>query len=240
MFYSIMQKGFIILMKPLNSSVNRMDNFIYFFVFFRLNQTQSGQLINKPSGCGEQNMLGLTPNIYALKYLHAQSNKYSNVKLMIANARHNIQLGYQNELNYMHDDGSFSAFGKSDSNGSSWLTAFVIKSFSQAKQYVETIDENVIKKSIDWLISNQNEDGSFNEPGSVIHKDMQGGVNSRLTVTSYILISLLESNIFDLLNQRIWNSIAMSTRYLEKNMNSVENNTYALSLVTYALNLGSV
>lgn len=29
------------------------------------------RLINKPSGCGEQNMLGLTPNIYALRYLTA-------------------------------------------------------------------------------------------------------------------------------------------------------------------------
>ena len=80
-------------------------------------------------------MLGLTPNIFALKYLYAQSSKYQNVKMLISNARSNIQFGYQNELNYMHEDGSFSAFGKSDKNGSAWLTAFVIKSFSQAKQF---------------------------------------------------------------------------------------------------------
>ena len=62
-------------------------------------------------------MLGLTPNIYALRYLYAQSNKYQNVKTLINNARNNIQFGFQNELNYLHDDGSFSAFGKSDRNG---------------------------------------------------------------------------------------------------------------------------
>jgi CD109 antigen len=28
-------------------------------------------LLNKPCGCGEQNMLGLTPNIYALRYLNS-------------------------------------------------------------------------------------------------------------------------------------------------------------------------
>ena len=184
-------------------------------------------------------MLGLTPNIYALKYLYAQTGKYQNVKLLITNARSNIQFGYQNELNYMHDDGSFSAFGKSDKNGSSWLTAFVIKSFSQAKQYVETIDESVIKKSINWLISNINEDGSFSEPGTIIHRDMQGGVNSKLTSTSYILASLLESNIFDFLNQKILNSIAKSTKFLEKHFESIQNDTYSLSLITYALNLGN-
>ena len=62
-------------------------------------------------------MLGLTPNIYALRYLYAQKNKYQNVKILINNARSNIQFGFQNELNYLHDDGSFSAFGKSDING---------------------------------------------------------------------------------------------------------------------------
>jgi len=74
-------------------------------------------LINKPSGCGEQTMLGLTPNIYALRYLYVQPNKYQNIKLLIRNAQQNIQFGFQNELNYMHEDGSFSAFGKSDKNG---------------------------------------------------------------------------------------------------------------------------
>jgi CD109 antigen len=89
------------------------------------------------------------------------------------------------------------------------------------------------------LISNINEDGSFSEPGTIIHKDMQGGVHSKLTITSYILISLLESNIFDFLNQKILNSIAKSTKYLEKNFDSVQNDTYSICLMTYALNLGN-
>ena len=119
------------------------------------------------------------------------------------------------------------------------MTAFIIKSLSQAKEYVETIDETIIKKSINWLMSNINEDGSFNEPGTIIHKDMQGGVNSKLTVTSYILVSLLESNIFKFLNQKILNSIAKSTRYLEKHFDSIQNDTYSISLMTYALNLAN-
>lgn len=45
--------------------------------------------------------------------------------------------GYQRELRYRHDDGSFSAFGNSDASGSTWLTAFVLKSFAQARQYIQ-------------------------------------------------------------------------------------------------------
>jgi CD109 antigen len=205
------------------------------------------RLINKPYGCGEQNMMGLTPNIFALKYLSSiDSSSYSNVNMLKSNAISNIEFGYQNELNYMHTDGSFSAFGNSDINGSSWLTAFVVKSFSLADQYVKLIDNKIIKKSIDWLIlKNQNEDGSFNEPGNIIHKDMQGGVNNKLRITSYILISLLESKTLDLVDKKYLNSITKSIKYLEKQLNGaslnaslpIQEDIYSLCLITYALNL---
>ena len=42
-------------------------------------------------------------------------------------------MGYQRELNYKHDDGSFSAFGPRDGAGSTWLTAFVLKVFAQVR-----------------------------------------------------------------------------------------------------------
>jgi len=48
--------------------------------------------------------------------------------------------GYQRELTYRHNDGSFSAFGESDKEGSLWLTAFVLKCFSQQKgSFISTI-----------------------------------------------------------------------------------------------------
>ena len=33
----------------------------------------------------------------------------------------NLEVGYQRQLNFKHDDGSFSAFGKKDKSGSTWL-----------------------------------------------------------------------------------------------------------------------
>lgn len=32
-----------------------------------------------------------------------------------------LHAGYQRELNYKHDDGSYSAFGKSDDSGNTWF-----------------------------------------------------------------------------------------------------------------------
>jgi len=71
-----------------------------------------------------------------------------------------IYKGYQRELTYRHTDGSYSAFGKSDKEGSIWLTAFVVKSFAQAKPYM-FIDEKDLKMSIDWMISKQLDTGCF-------------------------------------------------------------------------------
>jgi CD109 antigen len=198
-------------------------------------------LLMKPYGCGEQTMLGLTPNIFALKYLLSNSpnnlNAKTKVNSLINKATENIIYGYQNELKYMHPDGSFSAFGSSDPSGSSWLTAFVVKSFAWAKKYINNsiIEDRIIRKSIDWLISQQNTDGSFQEPGKVIHKDMQGGVNSKLTISAYITISLIEAQYED--SEVIQTIIDKGISYLESRLKQSELDIYSLTLITYALNL---
>jgi CD109 antigen len=137
----------------------------------------------------------------------------------------------------MHPDGSFSAFGSSDPSGSSWLTAFVVKSFAWAKKYINNsiIEDRIIRKSIDWLISQQNTDGSFQEPGKVIHKDMQGGVNSKLTISAYITISLIEAQYED--SEVIQTIIDKGISYLESRLKQSELDIYSLTLITYALNL---
>ena len=52
------------------------------------------------------------------------------------------------------------------------LSAFVAKTFHQAKPYV-FIDDEVTARAIDWMVARQSPDGSFPEPGRVIHKNMQ-------------------------------------------------------------------
>lgn len=67
---------------------------------------------------------------------------------------HYLEVGYQGELTYLHPDGSFSAFGTSDGNGSTWLTAFIVRIFIQASDFI-TIDSAVIIKALEWLKSLQ-------------------------------------------------------------------------------------
>lgn len=57
------------------------------------------------------------------------------------------------------------------------LTAFVVKSFSEAKPFT-FIDDNVINRAVNWLVNNQDPSGAFRETGNVIHKEMQVGDSS--------------------------------------------------------------
>lgn len=87
--------------------------------------------------------------------------------------RISTRTGYQRELKYRHDDYSYSAFGKSDDSGSLWLTAFVVRSFSAARRYIE-IDPSDLDKSAHWLLSKQLENGCFPIVGTVLHKELKG------------------------------------------------------------------
>ena len=68
--------------------------------------------------------------------------------------------GYQRELTYRHTDGSYSAFGNNDDSGSMWLTSFVLKSFAQAQSLIY-IDADDLTKTVDWVLSQQLENGCF-------------------------------------------------------------------------------
>lgn len=146
------------------------------------------KLIRLPSGCGEQNLLSLVPNVVVLKYLNATDQLSGEIERL---AKEYIEKGYQRQLAYKHDDGSFSAFGMEDKNGSTWLTAFVAKSFQEASEYVD-IDESVISAAFVWLTRVQAGDGSFPEVGRTVHKDMQGRSSRGITLTAYTLIAFLK------------------------------------------------
>ncbi|XP_071985934.1 alpha-2-macroglobulin-like protein 1 isoform X3 [Engystomops pustulosus] len=139
-------------------------------------------------GCGEQNMVLFAPNIYILKYL-TMSNQLN--PTVLSKGKDMLEKGHARQLKYMRSDGSFSAFGLSDLEGSTWLTAFVTKTLSQARN-LTFIDEDNVKRSMDWLKTQQKPDGCFKATGRLLNNGMKGGVNDEITLTAYIIIALLE------------------------------------------------
>ncbi|KAM6475575.1 alpha-2-macroglobulin-like protein 1 [Liasis olivaceus] len=147
------------------------------------------KLVKMPSGCGEQNMVLFAPIISVLQYLQSTGQLNEELK---TKAMKYLQSGYQRELQYKHSDGSYSAFGPSDGQGNTWLTAFVTKCFIQAKQFI-FIDERNIQASLEWLRSNQLPTGCFANVGRLLHTAMKGGVNDEVSLAAYIIAALLEA-----------------------------------------------
>ncbi|XP_056139910.1 alpha-2-macroglobulin-P isoform X2 [Lampris incognitus] len=146
------------------------------------------KLLAMPYGCGEQNMVLFAPNIYILNYLRSTGQLTKEIQ---DKATHFLESGYQRELNYKHDDGSYSAFGKSDGSGNTWLTSFVMKSFGEARQFI-FVDPKHISDASMWLASHQRKDGCINSVGKLFHNGMKGGVSDDVSLTAYITAALLE------------------------------------------------
>lgn len=144
-------------------------------------------LVRMPYGCGEQNMVNFVPNILVVKYLEVTNRRMPSV---VAKAKKFMEVGYQRELSYKHDDGSYSAFGKSDPSGSTWLTAYVVRSFHQAAKYTD-VDPKVIEKGLDFLASKQKENGEFPEVGKLFDNANQNA----LGLTSFVLIAFFENDV---------------------------------------------
>ncbi|KAK1171930.1 CD109 antigen-like [Acipenser oxyrinchus oxyrinchus] len=189
-------------------------------------------LIQMPCGCGEQNMVHFAPDIYVLQYLIKTKQVKEDIKTKAISF---MTQGYQRELTYQRKDGSFSAFGDSDSSGSTWLSAFVLRCFLQARQFIY-IDPTVLSRTIQWIVPQQNPTGEFREPGRVIHSELQGGQNGPLSLTAYVLMALLEDKTYKSYYQ---SAVLGAVSYLENRLAEGISNNYTLSLVTYALSLAN-
>lgn len=155
-------------------------------------------LIRLPTGCGEQNMLKFVPNVVILDYLKTVDSLKESVE---TRARKYLLAGYQRELTYRHRDGSFSSFGNLDSRGSTWLTAFVAKSFKQAERYVD-VDAKIIDNALKWLQGIQKEDGSFPEIGQISHRTLQSDANKGVALTAYTVVAFLRNKVRKAVNWR--------------------------------------
>ncbi|XP_033108114.1 C3 and PZP-like alpha-2-macroglobulin domain-containing protein 8 [Anneissia japonica] len=189
--------------------------------------TNLHNLIRLPFGCGEQNMIHFAPNVYVMSYLQrthqlTDDREKEAIKFLVQ--------GYQRQLTYKHNDGSYSAFGQRDSSGSMWLSAFVLKSFAQSRPFIY-IDSTLLDSNKRWIINQQLPDGSFPPVGRVLNKDIQGGVKGKVSLTAYVVIALLEAGIKSVDEIA---AIDNANKFLEENIQHVDD-PYTAALTAYAL-----
>ncbi|KPU73335.1 Thioester-containing protein 2, isoform J [Drosophila ananassae] len=182
-------------------------------------------LVRMPYGCGEQNMVNFVPNILVLKYLEVTGRRMPAVE---TKAKKFLEIGYQRELTYKHDDGSYSAFGKSDKSGSTWLTAYVMRSFHQAGKYTD-VDPKVVIAGLDFLVSKQKENGEFPEVGKLFDNANQNS----LALTSFVLLAFFEN--YELI-EKYQSAIQKGVNYVAEEVDKSDD-LYSLAIAVVALQL---
>uniref|UniRef100_A0A8C7FI43 Complement C3 n=1 Tax=Oncorhynchus kisutch TaxID=8019 RepID=A0A8C7FI43_ONCKI len=195
-----------------------------------------GSLIVQPVGCGEQNMIYMTLPVIATHYLD-NTKKWEDIGLDKRNtAIKYINIGYQRELAYRKEDGSYAAWISRQS--STWLTAYVVKVFAMSSTLI-SVQENVLCTAVKWLILNtQQPDGIFNEFAPVIHAEMTGNVrgsDNDASMTAFVLIAMQEaSSVCEQSVNSLPGSMAKAVAYLEKRLPHLTN-PYAVAMTSYAL-----
>ncbi|GCB68260.1 hypothetical protein scyTo_0015207 [Scyliorhinus torazame] len=114
-------------------------------------------------------MVKFAPNVYVQRYLNKTQQLTGEIQ---DRAVGYLRRGYQNQLKYKHNDGSFSAFGGNEPEGNTWLTAFVLKSFLQARPYI-FIDEQIYHKATTFFLDHRMESGCFASLGSLFNNAMK-------------------------------------------------------------------
>ena len=169
-------------------------------------------------------MVLFAPNVFVARYLRETDQLKPEV---MAKAEHLMMTGYQRELTYQRHDGSFSAFGNNDQEGSLWLTAFVLKTFAQAKDLMY-IDEAVLADAAEWIAKHQLTDGSFEPVGFLHHQELLGGLKGKSALTAYVAIALLEDG------QAL--TAGRAVGYLEDQVAAIDD-AYTMAITAYALEL---
>ncbi len=185
-------------------------------------ESSAAALFREPHGCFEQVSSTTYPSILALRYLHSTQSGSSASK---SQALRHIRSGYQKLTAYEVKGGGFEWFGHQPAHEG--LTAFGLIEFRQMKEIFDGVDDAMIQRTIDWLLSRKDGQGGFKQnTGKYGFSSASEKVNN-----AYIVYSLSEAGVRDIEQEY--------KEALEEAMGS--NDHYRLALLcNSAFNLGDI
>ncbi len=145
-------------------------------------------ILRLPNGCFEQTSSTTYPNVLVLDYLQAINQVSPEVQLK---AEQYINTGYQRLTTFEVNGGGFSLWGNPPPDR--MLTAYGLQEFG-AMSRVHAVDSDIVRRAAEWLMAQQNPDGSWNNDRGLVHESTWSNLqNDRLPVTAYIVWSLYDA-----------------------------------------------
>lgn len=183
-------------------------------------------LLRMPFGCFEQTSSVTYPNVLVLQYLKRAGKAQPETEMK---ARHFITIGYQRLLTFEVKGGGFSWFG--DPPAHKVLTAYGLLEFADMSK-VHDIDPNLITRTVNWLVSKQNPDGSWEPDKFGIHEGATTRQTDTLRTTAYIAWAIGEAG--RVLNDgQVKTALKKAVGYLSEHINDADE-AYALALMLNA------
>jgi uncharacterized protein YfaS (alpha-2-macroglobulin family) len=132
-----------------------------------------------------------------------------------------VATGYQRLLTFEVPGGGFSLFGQAPARA--FLTAYGLMEFTDMAR-VYPVDEAVMARTAQWLLSQQQADGTWDDSGQSEH----WRIDSAVPTTAYITWALIEAGYADT------PEVQAAVAYLAEHASEVED-AYSLALVANAL-----
>ncbi len=142
-------------------------------------------LIRKPYGCFEQVGSVTYPNILAYQFMEAASigDKRDRKNVLAF-----IEEGYKKMTSYELKNGGFEWFGHEPAHEA--LTAYGLLQFSEMKKVYDKVDNDLIDRTKDWLLSRRDSLGAFKQ-----NKGKYGFAKGKEVITNAYIVYVLSEVI---------------------------------------------
>ncbi len=183
-------------------------------------------ILRMPGGCFEQTSSSTYPNVLALDYMKRAKKLTPEVH---AKAEGYIANGYQRLLTFEVQSGGFSWFGQAPAN--KILTSYGLMEFYDMSK-VYDMDPRLIQRTQQWLVSQQQADGSWKPDTQFINEGATNRYNKDvLRITAYIAWSLGNTGYQG-------PALGKASEYIQKNL-SEKSDPYTLAvLANFAVDSG--
>ncbi|XP_051531363.1 complement C5-like isoform X2 [Myxocyprinus asiaticus] len=201
------------------------------------------QLTNLPRGSAEMELMALLPVYYVYHYL--ESTERWGILGQEASASHKelkrkMQAGITSIMSFkLTREFAFSMWSNEDKSASTWVTALVVKTFTDMNEYVP-VKNSLLVNTINWLITQcQNNDGSFTEKSTIKPlKRMGAGADvteETVYLTSFVMIGINNALKIQNVNLQAFKiAIDQAARYLFSQTAKIKN-VYVRAIASYAL-----
>lgn len=183
------------------------------------------------SGCGEQSMSTLAIDILAFDTVQ----KMDGTDEQLFEYETVVNQGIQHELTFLlpakNGIGRGIVWFPSDEDVHPWLTSWGLITFQDAKNAGFDLDSDILTDMQDWLVSQQNDDGSYEFPDWGIYETNNPILKAKkVATTAYITRALLYSG-FEPGNSAVTKALS----YVESHIDEHWDDPYTLALSLIAL-----